>query len=164
VSRFIERNELPTSYREQIVEFILQKTDGAVSTSAPSYNTDPFTGGGAYVPGAASNFPQPGTHQSYADPFTGAGGYVPGTPMDIDTSMHPLLLGITCWACLDACKTKLRLDLCTSISALTCRQPLANTCLLLLVTQTCSCARLLSCNDNNFHIRQCGHTSLAVCR
>ncbi|KAL0030698.1 hypothetical protein WJX77_002586 [Trebouxia sp. C0004] len=84
--KFIERNELPTSYREQIVEFILQKTDGAVSTSTPSYKADPFTGAGAYVPGAASNFPQPGTQQSYADPFTGAGGYVPETPMDIDTS------------------------------------------------------------------------------
>ena len=104
MSRFIERNELPTSYREQIVEFILQKTDGAVSTSAPSYSADPFTGGGAYVPAAASSFPQPGSQQSYADPFTGAGGYVPGTPMDIDTSMHPLLLGITCLACLDGCK------------------------------------------------------------
>ncbi|KAL0051183.1 hypothetical protein WJX82_003205 [Trebouxia sp. C0006] len=87
--KFIERNELPTSYREQIVEFILQKTDGAVSTSAPSYNADPFTGGGAYVPGAASSFPQPGAQQSYADPFTGAGGYVPGTPMNIDNSSNP---------------------------------------------------------------------------
>ena len=86
--RFIERNELPTSYREQIVDFILQKTDGAVSAPAPSHNVDPFTGGGAYVPGAASNLPQPGAHRStYADPFTGAGGYVPATPMDIDTSM-----------------------------------------------------------------------------
>lgn len=79
---------MPTSYREQIVEFILQKTAGAVSASAPSHNVDPFTGGGAYVPGAASNAPQPGGQtSSNADPFTGAGGYVPGTPMDIDTGM-----------------------------------------------------------------------------
>ncbi|KAL3142952.1 hypothetical protein ABBQ38_003237 [Trebouxia sp. C0009 RCD-2024] len=84
--KFIERNELPTSYREQIVEFILQKTAGAVSTPAPSHNVDPFTGGGAYVPGGASSFPQPGGQRSSnADPFTGAGGYVPGTPMDIDS-------------------------------------------------------------------------------
>lgn len=79
------------------MEFILQKTAGAVSTSAPSHNVDPFTGGGAYVPGAASSAPQPGGQtSSSADPFTGAGGYVPGTPMDIDTGMHCVLeQGIT---------------------------------------------------------------------
>ena len=83
---------MPTSYREQIVEFILQKTAGAMSTSAPSHNVDPFTGGGAYVPGAAGSAPQPGGQtSSNADPFTGAGGYVPGTPMDIDTGMHCVL-------------------------------------------------------------------------
>lgn len=120
------------------MEFILQKTEGAVSTSAPSYNADPFTGAGAYVPGAASNFPQPGAQQSYADPFTGAGGYVPGTPMDIDTSTHPLLLGITCLACLDGCKIKLKMHLCTSTSALTCHYALAARCLLLLVTHHAS--------------------------
>ncbi len=163
MSRFIERNELPTSYREQIVEFILQKTDGAVSTSAPSYNADPFTGGGAYVPGAASSFPQPGAQQSYADPFTGAGGYVPGTPMDIDNSMHPLLLGITCLACLDGCKVKLQVDLFRSTSALTCHHALASTCLLLLVTHHAAvpgCCLVMT----NFHFRQCSHLSQAVCR
>lgn len=88
VCRFIERNELPTSYREQIVEFILQKTAGAVSMPAPSHNVDPFTGGGAYVPGGASGLPQPGGQRTNnADPFTGAGGYVPGTPMHIDSGM-----------------------------------------------------------------------------
>lgn len=87
--KFIERNELPTSYREQIVEFILQKTAGAVSSAPATHNVDPFTGGGAYVPGGAATFPQPGAQRSnYQDPFTGAGGYVPGTPMDIETSSN----------------------------------------------------------------------------
>ena len=82
--RFIERNELPTSYREQIVEFILQKTAGAVNSAPATHNADPFTGGGAY---GSSNFPQPGgqaSSRSSADPFTGTMGYVPGTPMDLD--------------------------------------------------------------------------------
>ena len=70
------------------MEFILQKTAGAVSSAPATHNVDPFTGGGAYVPGAAATFPQPGAQRSnYQDPFTGAGGYVPGTPMDIETSM-----------------------------------------------------------------------------
>ena len=47
-----------------------------MGTSAPTSNVDPFTGGGAYVPGSASNFPQPGSHNNdsiyaNADPFTG---------------------------------------------------------------------------------------------
>ena len=88
ICRFIERNELPTSYREQIVEFILQKTAGSVSMPAPLHNVDPFTGGGAYVPGAASAFPQPGgQHSSKSDPFTGTGAYKPGAPMDIDSGV-----------------------------------------------------------------------------
>lgn len=74
--RFIERNELPQSYKEQIVQWILDNTGGAVGASAPSANVDPFTGGGAYIPGAASSFPQPGNQNNdsiytNADPFTG---------------------------------------------------------------------------------------------
>lgn len=73
--RFIERNGLPQSYKEQIVQWILDNTGGAVGASAPTTNVDPFTGGGAYVPGASS-FPQPGSHNNdsiyaNADPFTG---------------------------------------------------------------------------------------------
>lgn len=74
--RFIERNELPQSYKEQIVQWILDNTGGAVGASAPSTNVDPFTGGGAYIPGAACSFPQPGNQNNdsiytNADPFTG---------------------------------------------------------------------------------------------
>lgn len=87
---------MPTSYRERIVEFILQKSAGAVSTSAPSHNVDPFTRGGAYKAGAASSRPQPGGQQSSsADPFTGAGGYVPGTPMDVDSGLYFVCMGVT---------------------------------------------------------------------
>lgn len=58
------------------MQWILDNTGGAVATSAPTSNVDPFTGGGAYVPGSASSFPQPGSHNNdsiyaNADPFTG---------------------------------------------------------------------------------------------
>ena len=71
------------------MEFILQKSAGAVSTAAPLHNVDPFTGGGAYKSGAASSHPQPGGQTSSStDPFTGAGGYVPGTAMDVDSGLY----------------------------------------------------------------------------
>lgn len=78
--RFIERNGLPQSYKEQIVQWILDNTGGAVGSSAPTSNVDPFTGGGAYVPGSASSFPQSGSRNNdsiyaNADPFTGGNGY-----------------------------------------------------------------------------------------
>ena len=84
--RFIERNGLPQSYKEQIVQWILDNTGGAVGTFVPTSNVDPFTGGGAYVPGSASSFPQPGSHNNdsiyaNADPFTG------GNTMDMHISV-----------------------------------------------------------------------------
>ena len=76
--RFILRNELPATYREQIVNFIVQNTPGgsALGGASPAGNVDPFTSGGAYVPpaaggaGARSGAPPP----LNADPFTGSGG------------------------------------------------------------------------------------------
>ena len=39
------RHDLPTAYREQIVEFILRNTaGGAALQPLPSINVDPFTG------------------------------------------------------------------------------------------------------------------------
>lgn len=42
------------SYREQIVEFIINGTGGNKAAPAPTTNVDPFTGGGAYIPGTPS--------------------------------------------------------------------------------------------------------------
>ena len=75
--RFIQRNELPVSYREQIVNFIVQNTPegSALGGASPAGNVDPFTSGGAYVPpsaggaGGRGGAPPP----LNADPFTGTG-------------------------------------------------------------------------------------------
>lgn len=76
---FILRHDLPPTYRDQIVQYILQNTGAAASVPTDeAFNPDPFTGGGAYVPGQATSFPQPGVGQSSTtvtgggvDPFTG---------------------------------------------------------------------------------------------
>ena len=49
------------------MQFILQKTGG--DASAPSYNADPFTGGGAYVPGMPNPYtPAPSAAASTSRP------------------------------------------------------------------------------------------------
>jgi len=55
--KFIFDNNLPTTYQEQIVQFIIQNTGGAVQPP-------PIGGGGGFV-----------------DPFTGANAYVPPPPV-----------------------------------------------------------------------------------
>ena len=74
---FLENNGLDPGYREQVVNFIVQNVgEEAVYQGA---NVDPFTGGGAYVPGSGGGGTG-GTH-SYGgshDPFTGGGAYAPG--------------------------------------------------------------------------------------
>eukprot|EP00887_Chlorella_sp_A99_P006848 scaffold2.g6848.t1 len=78
---FLINEGLPTTYREQIVQFILQNTGGRVSAPPIGLNPDPYTGGGAYVPGAgSSDFPSGGaSYGDSADPYTGSGAYVPGS-------------------------------------------------------------------------------------
>ncbi|KAK9806981.1 hypothetical protein WJX72_009418 [[Myrmecia] bisecta] len=79
--RFIDNENLPATYREQIVNFILQNTGGTVALPAiPMQNVDPFTGTGAYVPGAGVGGVGQPPHTvtgGSADPFTGAGAYAP---------------------------------------------------------------------------------------
>jgi len=76
--RFMEENGLPTTYRDQIADYIVQHT-GLRMPIDPTSNPDPFTGGGAYVPGSSA--PQPGQFRGSGsasvtgggvDPFTGA--------------------------------------------------------------------------------------------
>ncbi|KAJ3028528.1 hypothetical protein HDV00_010188 [Rhizophlyctis rosea] len=73
---FIWKHEIPQGYLDQIANFIIQNAKGVTLGSgdgggAPS---DPFTGGGRYVPGGSGS----GGQQTGGDPFTGAGRYVPG--------------------------------------------------------------------------------------
>ncbi|KFM27541.1 Phospholipase A-2-activating protein [Auxenochlorella protothecoides] len=79
--RFLAAEDLPTSYREQIVSFILQNTPSGQSLPGASsgHAGDPFTGANAYVPGAPSAAPpmrpSPGLTSVVGggpDPFTGS--------------------------------------------------------------------------------------------
>lgn len=67
--KFLEKNELPATYADQVVQFIEKNTGGVQlgQAGAETYS-DPLTGGSRYT-GAASSSQQ----QSYggADPFTG---------------------------------------------------------------------------------------------
>ena len=49
---FLENNGLDPGYREQVVNFIVQ--NAGEDAAYQGANVDPFTGGGAYVPGAAA--------------------------------------------------------------------------------------------------------------
>ncbi|CAL8462941.1 g2475 [Coccomyxa elongata] len=73
--RFLLEEGLPITYRQQVVDYILNLMgQGSALPAVQTANVDPFTSSGAYVPGA-SNFPTPGG--SFGDPFTSSGGYVP---------------------------------------------------------------------------------------
>ncbi|KAB2603049.1 phospholipase A-2-activating protein-like [Pyrus ussuriensis x Pyrus communis] len=52
--KWLLRENLPLSYREQVVAFILQNTGQNNFTLDPSFR-DPYTGSSAYVPGQSSN-------------------------------------------------------------------------------------------------------------
>ena len=70
--RFLLAEDLPLGYREQVVEFILRNTQGAAAP-VPA-NVDPFTGSGAYMPGAGGPSSSGGWGTGAggsADPFTG---------------------------------------------------------------------------------------------
>ena len=77
--RFIAENALPTSYREQITQFLISNTNGAVNINLDTSGAyvDPLTGAGAYVPGAGTG--SAGWQSSAqaalptnVDPFTGS--------------------------------------------------------------------------------------------
>ena len=67
---FIIENNLPTSYREQIVEFLVKNTNGQVGTDTSMQVADPYTGAQAYVP-TSNQAPQSSCPVENADPYTG---------------------------------------------------------------------------------------------
>lgn len=72
--RWLLDQELPLAYREQIVDFIIQNTGGAVAAPMEGVIADPFTGGNAYIPPPANSARVPsatGPPPLNADPFTG---------------------------------------------------------------------------------------------
>ncbi|WRT66660.1 uncharacterized protein IL334_003620 [Kwoniella shivajii] len=73
--RFLDKNELPSTYCEQVVEFIQKNTNGVTlgqGNGGGNDFVDPFTGGSRYT-GSTSAIAGP----SYGggDPFTGGGAY-----------------------------------------------------------------------------------------
>ena len=50
--KWLEEQNLPETYKEQVVDFLIQNTGGSSSQMQfdPSQNVDPFTGGAAYQP------------------------------------------------------------------------------------------------------------------
>jgi phospholipase A-2-activating protein len=66
--KFLERNELPATYTEQVVGFIEKNTNGATlgEGDAQAY-VDPYTGGSRYTGATSSAGPSMGG----GDPFTG---------------------------------------------------------------------------------------------
>lgn len=70
-NEFLTRNILPSTYLEQVVDFILKNTKEQYLPTASDY-VDPFTGGSRYTPGSAAN--SQGTAGVNLDPLTG--GYL----------------------------------------------------------------------------------------
>ncbi|KAK0211219.1 phospholipase A-2-activating protein [Desarmillaria ectypa] len=73
--RFLEKNDLPLSYIDQVVQFIEKNTSGVNLGSGGEDYVDPFTGASRYRSSAAS-VPASGPPSAYVDPYTGASRYM----------------------------------------------------------------------------------------
>lgn len=70
--KFLEDNDLPLSYIDEVVRFIEKNTAGVNIGSSNSEFVDPFTGASSYRVGSGT---APGGGQGFLDPFTGASSY-----------------------------------------------------------------------------------------
>lgn len=97
--RFLEKNDLPLTYIDQVAQFIEKNTGGvnlggndnlvdpytgasrhrpsASTVSSTSAYSDPFTGGSRYISNESATTP-PTASSSYSDPFTGSNRYLSG--------------------------------------------------------------------------------------
>ncbi|XP_048360052.1 phospholipase A-2-activating protein [Sphaerodactylus townsendi] len=80
---FLQKNDLNPMFLDQVAKFIIDNTKGKTLGSTNTEFSDPFTGGGRYVPGTSSGT----TAGSAADPFTGTGRYVPGSASDTASAL-----------------------------------------------------------------------------
>lgn len=70
--KFLDKHEISQMFLDQVANFIIKNTE-SITIGAPSTGySDPYTGGGRYVPGSTSN-----SSTASSDPFTGQGRYVP---------------------------------------------------------------------------------------
>ncbi|KAF5330954.1 hypothetical protein D9619_005411 [Psilocybe cf. subviscida] len=75
--RFLQSNDLPLTYIDEVVKFIEKNTSGVnIGTSGEEY-VDPFTGASRYRAAAPASAASTG---QYVDPFTGASRYVASPP------------------------------------------------------------------------------------
>lgn len=79
--KFLEKNELSQMFLDQVANFIIKNTEGITIGAPTNTVSDPFTGGGRYIPGGTSSTD---VRTPNSDPFTGQGRYVPSTPTDVD--------------------------------------------------------------------------------
>ncbi|KIP12347.1 hypothetical protein PHLGIDRAFT_124238 [Phlebiopsis gigantea 11061_1 CR5-6] len=70
--RFLQVNELPLSYLDEVVKFIEKNTAGVNISNTGNNYVDPFTGASRYQPAQNSNA---SGGAEYMDPFTGASRY-----------------------------------------------------------------------------------------
>ena len=80
---FLEKNDLPPSYLEEVVKFIEKSagSSGAQLGSGSNDYVDPYTGASRYQ-ASSSSFPTsqpPSSAQPYVDPYSGAARYIPGS-------------------------------------------------------------------------------------
>lgn len=73
--RFLDQNQLSQMFLDQVAEFIMKNAKGIQIEQTSAQYSDPFTGGGRYVPGSVGGEGTGSTGGS--DPFTGQGRYVP---------------------------------------------------------------------------------------
>ena len=92
--KFIHDNDLSQYYLDTVANFIITNSKGGGGSAGQQSSTsngsstysDPFTGGGRYVPGTAAH---PAATAATSDPFTGTGRYVPqGTQEPAGSTKH----------------------------------------------------------------------------
>ncbi|KAF8637390.1 hypothetical protein AX17_002886 [Amanita inopinata Kibby_2008] len=71
--RFLQENDLPLSYIDEVVGFI-EKNTGGVSLGGNEDYVDPYTGASRYRSGGSSSSENPTS--SYVDPYTGSSRYI----------------------------------------------------------------------------------------
>ncbi|WWC62195.1 uncharacterized protein I303_104790 [Kwoniella dejecticola CBS 10117] len=89
--KFLNKYELPSSYCEQVVEFIQKNTNGVTLGQGGGGNeyVDPFTGGSRYTGATSANA---GPSYGGGDPYTGSGAYssTPAPPAQRPNGILPV--------------------------------------------------------------------------
>ena len=85
--RFLEKHELPSTYADQVVDFIQKNSGGVQLGSESSTYVDPYTGGSRYQGSSTASQ----TTQGGADPFTGSSAYASTPSQPVASSSKRIL-------------------------------------------------------------------------